>query len=180
MRRRVGRRLPADRAAAPLWPCRRLSGILRAIARTRSFAVQIRAITAYRLDLPDGPYICSGGRSALGFDALIVRVDSDDGLAGWGEMAPLGGFYDPAFPGVARAAFGELAASLIGDDPTQVVAVDRRMDHHLKGHPYAKSAIDMACWDLLGKRAGRPLAELLGGRFGSQVDLYRSVSQGAP
>src|SRR5262245_6245153 len=148
----------------------------------RGFAVQIRAITAYRLELPfrDGPYICSGGRSALGFDTLIVRVDSDEGVSGWGEMAPLGGFYDPAFPGGARAAFAELAAVLIGEDPTQLVAVDRQMDHHLKGHPYAKAAIDMACWDLLGKQAGRPLAELLGGRFGKAVDLYRSVSQGAP
>lgn len=144
--------------------------------------MQIRAITAYQFDLPfrDGAYICSGGRSALGFESLIVRVDSDTGLAGWGEMAPLGAFYDPAFPGGARAAFGELAASLIGTDPTQLVAVGRHMDHHLKGHPYAKSAIDMACWDLLGKKAGLPLAELLGGRFGSRVDLYRSVPQGAP
>src|SRR4030095_17108137 len=137
MRRRVGRRLPADRAAAPLWPCRRLSGILRAIARTRSFAVQIRAITAYRLDLPfrDGPYICSGGRSALGFISLIVRVGSNDGLAGWGEMAPLGGFYDPAFPGGARAAFGELAAVLIGQDPRQLVCAGRRLAPHLHGPP---------------------------------------------
>jgi L-alanine-DL-glutamate epimerase-like enolase superfamily enzyme len=144
--------------------------------------VQIRAITAYQLDLPfrDGPYVCSGGRSALGFESLIVRVDSDSGVTGWGEMAPLGGFYDPAFPGGARAAFGELAAVLIGQDPSQLVAIDRRMDHHLKGHPYAKSAIDMACWDLLGKQAERPLAELLGGRFGERVDLYRSVSQAAP
>src|SRR5215468_10526417 len=144
--------------------------------------MQIRAITAYQLDLPfrDGPYVCSGGRSALGFETLIARVDSDDGLSGWGEMAPLGGFYDPAFPGGARAAFGNLAAVLIGEDPTQLVAIDRRMDHHLKGHPYAKAAIDMACWDLLGKKADRPLAELLGGRFGKEVDLYRSVSQGAP
>jgi L-alanine-DL-glutamate epimerase-like enolase superfamily enzyme len=144
--------------------------------------MHITAITAYRLDLPfrDGPYICSGGRSALGFDSLVVRVDSDAGVTGWGEMAPLGAFYDPAFPGGARAAFGELAATLIGEDPTQLVAVDRRMDHHMKGHPYAKSAINMACWDLLGKMADRSLAELLGGRFGSQVDLYRSVSQGAP
>src|SRR5215475_10208595 len=95
-------------------------------------AVHITAITAYHLDLPfrDGPYICSGGRSALGFESLIVRIDSDAGITGWGEMAPLGGFYDPAFPGGARAAFGDLAACLIGEDPTQLVAVDRRMDHH--------------------------------------------------
>jgi L-alanine-DL-glutamate epimerase-like enolase superfamily enzyme len=50
----------------------------------------------------------------------------------------------------------------------------------LKGHPYAKSAIDMACWDLIGKNAEQPLAEMLGGRFGETVALYRSVPQAEP
>ncbi len=54
------------------------------------------------------------------------------------------------------------------------------MDHVLKGHLYAKSAIDMACWDLVGKNAEQPLAEMLGGRYGETVALYRSVPQAAP
>jgi L-alanine-DL-glutamate epimerase-like enolase superfamily enzyme len=95
-------------------------------------------------------------------------------------MAPLGAFYDPAFAAGARAALAELAPVIVGEDPLQVTALGRRMDFHLKGHPYAKSAIDMACWDLLGKRAGLPLAELLGGRYGSSVELYRSIAQDAP
>ncbi|HTO84726.1 MAG TPA: mandelate racemase/muconate lactonizing enzyme family protein [Methylomirabilota bacterium] len=144
--------------------------------------MRITGISGYRLDLPfrDGPYVCSGGRSALGFDTLIVAIATDAGITGWGEMAPLGAFYDPAFAAGARAAFEELAPKLLGDDPTQVNALARRMDHLLKGHPYAKAAIDMACWDILGKAAGLPLAELLGGRFGTHVDLYRSVSQDRP
>jgi L-alanine-DL-glutamate epimerase-like enolase superfamily enzyme len=62
--------------------------------------MHITAITAYRLDLPfrDGPYICSGGLSALGFDSLVVRVDSDAGVTGWGEMAPLGASTIRPFP----------------------------------------------------------------------------------
>jgi L-alanine-DL-glutamate epimerase-like enolase superfamily enzyme len=74
----------------------------------------------------------------------------------------------------------ELAPQLLGQDPTQTAAVGRRLDFHLNGHPYTKSAIDMACWDLLGKKAGLPLAELLGGRYGSRVDLYRSTAQDTP
>jgi cis-L-3-hydroxyproline dehydratase len=144
--------------------------------------LRITAISAYRLDQPfrDGPYVCSGGRSATGFDSLVARVDSEAGIVGWGEMAPLGAFYDPAFPGGARAAFEELAPALLGADPRQPAALVRRMDHVLKGHPYAKAAIDMACWDLLGKVAGLPLAELTGGRHGSHVELYRSVPQDEP
>ena len=116
----------------------------------------------------------------MGFDSLVVCLDTDCGLQGFGEMAPLGAFYDPAFAAGARAALTELAPLLLGEDPLQVTALGRRMDFHLKGHPYAKSAVDMACWDLLGKQANLPLAELLGGRFGTRVDLYRSIAQDTP
>jgi cis-L-3-hydroxyproline dehydratase len=144
--------------------------------------MRITSITGYRQDQPfrDGPYICSGGRSALGFDSIICAIATDAGITGWGEMAPLGAFYDPAFAAGARAAFAELAPALIGQDPTEIGALDRRMDHLLKGHPYAKAALDMACWDILGKKADLPLAELLGGRYGREVDLYRSVPQEKP
>ncbi len=47
----------------------------------------------------------------------------------------------------------------------------------MKGHPYVKSAIDMACWDILGKVAGLPVCHLLGGRYGDDFVLYRAISQ---
>jgi L-alanine-DL-glutamate epimerase-like enolase superfamily enzyme len=70
-----------------------------------------------------------------------------------------------------------LAPKLIGEDPTQVQAINRKMDRLMKGHPYVKSAIDMACWDLLGKAAEMPVCNLLGGRYGEDVVLYRAISQ---
>jgi cis-L-3-hydroxyproline dehydratase len=54
------------------------------------------------------------------------------------------------------------------------------MDRHLKGHPYVKSPIDMACWDILGKAAGVSVATLLGGRQGDAVQCYRAISQDTP
>ena len=123
---------------------------------------------------------CSGGRSAEDFDSLVVRIDTDEGITGWGEMAPLGAFYDPAFAAAARMGFAELAPVVLRSDPRAVSQVRRLMDLHLKGHPYIKSAIDMACWDVLAKSAGLPLAEMLGGRSGDSVDLYRSIPQMAP
>jgi L-alanine-DL-glutamate epimerase-like enolase superfamily enzyme len=54
------------------------------------------------------------------------------------------------------------------------------MDAALKGHPYVKSGIDMACWDLLGKAAGQPVCVLLGGRYGDDFHLYRAISQESP
>jgi L-alanine-DL-glutamate epimerase-like enolase superfamily enzyme len=54
------------------------------------------------------------------------------------------------------------------------------MDAALKGHPYVKSGIDMACWDILGKATGMPVCQLLGGRFGESIRLYRAISQTPP
>jgi L-alanine-DL-glutamate epimerase-like enolase superfamily enzyme len=54
------------------------------------------------------------------------------------------------------------------------------MDRVLKGHPYVKSAIDIACWDILGQAAGLPVCHLLGGRYGDDFVLYRAISQRPP
>jgi cis-L-3-hydroxyproline dehydratase len=144
--------------------------------------VKIDSVTVYRQWQPfsSGTYTCSGGRSAEGFDSTIVRVETDNGLVGWGEMAPLGSFYDPSFVGGARQGLQLLAPLVIGLDPRHSNAINSLLDLHLNGHPYAKSALDMACWDLSARAADLPLAELLGGRFSSDIDLYRSVSQAAP
>ena len=50
----------------------------------------------------------------------------------------------------------------------------------MKGHPYVKSGIDVACWDILGKVAGMPVCDLLGGRYGEDFVLYRAISQQSP
>ncbi len=54
------------------------------------------------------------------------------------------------------------------------------MDAALQGHPYVKSALDIACWDILGKATGQPVCVLLGGRYGGDFVLYRAISQEAP
>ena len=54
------------------------------------------------------------------------------------------------------------------------------MDTHLKGHPYVKSALDMACWDILGKAANLPLYILLGGKLQDRVTLYKVVTRADP
>jgi L-alanine-DL-glutamate epimerase-like enolase superfamily enzyme len=144
--------------------------------------MRITRIRAWRQDQPfrDGPYRCSGGRSADGFESLIVALDAGTEVRGWGEMSPLGAFYDPAFAAGARAASLEIGPLLLGEDAAQPAALLRRMDRHMNGHPYAKSAFDMAAWDALARASGLPLVSLLGGRYGTSVDLYRSISQEDP
>jgi L-alanine-DL-glutamate epimerase-like enolase superfamily enzyme len=95
-------------------------------------------------------------------------------------VGPLGPFYLPAYAKGVRAGLGELGPHLLGEDPLQLQQLNRRMDAALKGHPYVKSGIDIACWDLLGKATGQPVCILLGGRYGEDFGLYRAISQEAP
>jgi L-alanine-DL-glutamate epimerase-like enolase superfamily enzyme len=144
--------------------------------------MKIAAIRAYQVDLPlvEGRYSWADGKFVEVFDSTVVEVLTDSGEIGVGEVCPLGPFYLPAFGPGARAGIAEVAPHLIGLDPTDVAVVERVMDAALLGHPYVKSAIDMACWDLLGKRAGLPVCTLLGGRFGESVALYRAITQLPP
>jgi L-alanine-DL-glutamate epimerase-like enolase superfamily enzyme len=144
--------------------------------------MKIRRITAYRVELPlrEGSYRWSGGKAVTVFDSTVVRLDTDAGLVGHGEVCPLGPFYLPAYAGGVRAGLAELAPHLLGENPLELARLNRRMDAALKGHPYVKSAVDMACWDLLGQAAGQPVCTLLGGRHGDDFVLYRAISQEPP
>jgi L-alanine-DL-glutamate epimerase-like enolase superfamily enzyme len=122
----------------------------------------------------------SKGRVADAFDSLIVSVTSDSGVTGWGEMAPLGTFYSAAFASGARAGIAEIAPHLIGHDPRGLSTLGRLMDTVFKGHPYIKSAIDMACCDLAARAADVPLAVFLGGQESETAALYRVVTHGTP
>jgi len=144
--------------------------------------MKIQRISAYRVDLPlkEGSYHWSGGKSVSVFDCTVVRIDTDAGVTGYGEVCPLGPFYLPAYGAGVRAGIRELGPHLLGEDPLQLEKLNRRMDACLKGHAYVKSAIDMACWDILGKATNLPVCVLMGGRYGDDVTLYRAISQETP
>src|SRR6476661_5962581 len=144
--------------------------------------MKINRIRAYRVELPlhEGSYKWSGGKSVSVFDSTVVEVVTDAGVTGYGEVCPLGPFYLPAYAAGVRAGVLELGPHLLGECPLEFQKLNRRMDAALKGHPYVKSGIDMACWDILGKAAGQPVCTLLGGRYGDDFGLYRAISQESP
>ncbi len=148
----------------------------------KQIVMKITRIAVYQVDLPlhEGSYKWSGGKSVDVFDSTVVRIETDEGITGHGEVCPLGPFYLPAYAQGARTGIAQLAPHLIGHDPTQLAPLNRHMDRALKGHPYVKSAIDLACWDILGQAAGQPVCNLLGGRYGEDFVLYRAISQQAP
>lgn len=144
--------------------------------------MKITRILAYRVALPlhETTYKWSGGKSVDVFDSTIVRIETDSGVVGHGEVCPLGPFYLPAYADGVRAGLRELGPHLIGKNPLELAKLNHRMDAALKGHPYVKSGIDIACWDILGQTAGLPVCVLMGGRYGENIRLYRAISQESP
>ncbi|MCY4286072.1 MAG: mandelate racemase/muconate lactonizing enzyme family protein [Thiotrichales bacterium] len=144
--------------------------------------MKITGISVFQVDLPlhEGSYKWSGGKSVEVFDSTVVRIETDAGVRGHGEVCPLGPVYLPSYARGVRAGLEELVPQLIGEDPTQIERLNRTMDRALKGHPYVKSALDMAAWDVLGQVTGMPVCTLLGGRYGDDFVLYRAISQDLP
>lgn len=144
--------------------------------------MRITRITVWQRTMPlNEPYWLSGGRLKFEeLDSTFVRIDTDEGLSGWGEACPWGHTYLPAHgPGV-RAGLETIAPAVIGLDPRGFESINAVMDMTLPGHPYVKSAIDMACWDIAGKAAGMPLWMMMGGQNAVPVHVNSSISTGTP
>jgi cis-L-3-hydroxyproline dehydratase len=144
--------------------------------------MKITRIRAFLVDLPlhEGSYQWAGGKSVSVFDSTVVEVQTDAGITGYGEVCPLGPSYLPAYANGVRAGIRELGPRLLGENPLELQKLNSHMDAALKGHPYVKSGIDMACWDILGQVTGQPVCVLLGGRYGDDFGLYRAISQDSP
>ncbi len=112
----------------------------------------------------------------------VVRVDTDEGLSGWGE-APAGiswggphGRYCGESPETVRHVIAEhLIEAVKGLDPRDIAVIHSAMDKAVKGNPYAKAALDMASYDIAGKAAGVPVHRLLGGQFRDRIEVAHSL-----
>ena len=143
------------------------------IARIEAFAVDLR----YK---PTREFLVSYGV----IDAMqnaIVRVSTDDGLVGYGELMPL--------PLDDRDACIEdlktVAKAVIGQDPHELREVHARMDEQIAEEPSSrelllKGSIDFALYDIMGKAAGLPVYKLLGGTYRDGVPMHFSISIGTP
>jgi D-galactarolactone cycloisomerase len=141
--------------------------------------MKIRSIEPIQLRIP-----FKGGALKTGFgdkpwaayDMLLVRVETDDGLVGWGESWGYG-----IIPGTRATLEAVVAPHFIGRDAVAFEPVLDEMRHkfHLFGRNgtinYALAGIEIALWDIRGKRAGKPLHALIGGALRRQFSAYASL-----
>src|SRR5499425_1056696 len=115
-------------------------------------------------------------RAVTSIDVLLVRVDTDRGVSGWGEA-----FGHRIFPATRAAIDTVLGPMCVGRDPTQIAAIHDDFQRLLHGigrngpTMYALSGIDIALWDIAGKVAGLPLYRLLGGGTRADLPAYASL-----
>jgi L-alanine-DL-glutamate epimerase-like enolase superfamily enzyme len=144
--------------------------------------MKITRIDVYqvRYGLRDQKYAWSGGHAVTSFTSSIVRISTDEGVAGFGEVCPLGSAYMEAYPGGVPAGVAEVGKLLLGQDPSRPRVIRSLLNGAFSGHNFVKSPLDVACWDILGQVTGAPIAALLGGRYVDDYPLYRAISQQAP
>lgn len=141
--------------------------------------MKITAVTTFVVRMPlliagDAPMI--GGQARTAMETLLVRVDTDAGISGWGE-----GFGHRVWPATRIVLERMIAPLCIGRDPTAIAALmlDLARAVHGAGRNgpavYALSAIDIALWDIAGKIANRPLYQLLGGSPRADLPAYASL-----
>ena len=142
--------------------------------------MKISEIALWHVDLTSHEaYYMADGKTCDTVETVVLRLTTDTGLHGWGEVCPIP-HYLPAYARGVVPAVQEMASVLLGSDPVGPEAVMARLDAYLPGHVYAKSAIDIALWDLTAQAAGLPLYALLGGRTQKDMPLYHSITCVAP
>jgi cis-L-3-hydroxyproline dehydratase len=141
--------------------------------------MKITRISVYRKNLTyvGGSYAWGRGNVIDVASSTIIAIETDSDISGVGEFCPCGNNYMDAHQEGTEAAARLIAPVLIGQDPRQVMRIERLMDYTVKGHGYAKAPFDAACWDVLGKATGQPVWMLLGGKLTDGAPMYRVAPQ---
>lgn len=124
-------------------------------------------------------YYMAEGKTCDTVESAVLRIDTDEGISGWGEVCPIP-HYLPAYARGVGPALQEIAPVILGADPIGPEALIAKADAYLPDHRYAKSALDIALWDITGQVASLPLHALLGGRRQKDMPLYHSITCIAP
>src|SRR5688500_9198981 len=141
--------------------------------------MKITRVETLVLNLPmliEGATPMMAGAARTSIDMLLVRIDTDAGVTGWGEA-----FGHRIFPATRAAIDTLLGPMCVGRDPGHIAAINDDLQRVLHGVGrngptlYALAGLDIALWDIAGKVAGLPLYRLLGGGPRADLPAYASL-----
>lgn len=114
-----------------------------------------------------------------GMVSILVELDTDEGWVGLGEAA--------AYPSadIVLAVLRSIEPLVVGEDPFAIERIMKRVNiigtwHHVKATSPGIAAVEMACWDIVGKVSGQPLVNLFGGKVREEVEFFYYLSHKAP
>lgn len=142
--------------------------------------MNIKQLEIFAIELPlIEPFIVSYD-TYPSMPSIIVKMTTECGLVGWGEAVPDDHVTGETFEGTFATIQHRLAPKLIGQNPMQFEKIHELMDSLVKNAPAAKAAIDIACFDLTGKKLGVPVYQLIGGRYHEKFPVTHVLSIGEP
>ncbi|HEX6797058.1 MAG TPA: enolase C-terminal domain-like protein [Ktedonobacterales bacterium] len=143
-------------------------------------AMNIRSLEAIPLSVSFKQMFRFGQTNRQESQNVVLKLETEDGLVGYGEACPVAAFTDEDQRSVVEALTQQVAPLLIGRDALDREPLLRVLEQRLPRAPFTRAAVDLALWDLAGKAAGVPISVLLGGRYRERLTLHGSVGWDEP
>lgn len=142
--------------------------------------MKITAIHLYAIRLPlRSPFVISYG-SYSDMPSIIVKMETDEGIIGYGEGVADDHVTGESWESTFHTLKHTLTPALIGKNPMNIEKIHDMMDNTIYGVPTAKAAIDIACFDIMGKKLNQPVYQLIGGRYHEEFPVTHVLSIADP
>lgn len=142
--------------------------------------MKITSIHLYAIHLPlKDPFIISY-HTYYHMPSIIVKVETDEGIVGYGEGVADEHVTGETWEGTFHVLKNTLGPVLLGQNPMEIERIHDRMNKAIYGAPTAKAAIDIACFDIIGKKLGQPVFQLIGGRYHDEFPITHVLSIAEP
>jgi L-Ala-D/L-Glu epimerase len=142
--------------------------------------MKITAIHLYAIHLPlNEPFVISY-HTYSHMPSVIVKIETDEGIVGFGEGVADEHVTGESYEGVFQIIKNTLGPVLLGRNPLEIERIHELMNKAIYGAPTAKAAIDIACFDILGKKLKQPVYQLIGGRYHDEFPITHVLSIAEP
>jgi o-succinylbenzoate synthase len=142
--------------------------------------MKIKSVEIYGISLPLVQPFVIAYDTYYEMPSIIVKVETEEGIAGYGEAVPDEHVTGETYQSTIEVLKSHLAPVLIGENPFAIERIHDKMNAKIYGVPAAKAALDIACYDLMGKQSGQPLYRLLGGPYHEAIKVPVVLSIGEP
>ena len=145
--------------------------------------MKIESYKIYKVSIPTRRrHTWASSTADVGQGWVILEVKTDDGIVGYGEATTMpewggdfGRYYGESYETTEVVIRDNLFPAIAGMDPFDIDLIHHRMDKAIRGFVYAKAAVDIALYDIMGKALDKPVYKLLGGLHRKAIPIAHSL-----